>query len=120
MSSTRIFIEWALSRVYLRFPRLIVTDFMAKRVLYHEVAASWLISMIAIILCIMKKLKTIDDAIAMKEVLPKMSDYILPLLVHNNHTVRMHAIYAFKQLEKQKSQNGLERCLHINYNIPPY
>ncbi len=43
MSSTRIFMEWALSRLYLQFPSLISDDFMSTRVFYRDVAASLVI-----------------------------------------------------------------------------
>ena len=109
MSSTRIFMEWALSRLYLQFPSLIADDFMSTRVLYRDVSASLVVSMLAIILNMVKKLKEVDEEMALKEFLPTISDNILPLLVHNNHAVRMHAIHAFKQLEYQKRIHGLER-----------
>ena len=109
MSSTRIFMEWALSRLYLQFPSLLNDDFMSTRVLYRDVSASLVISMIAIILNMVKKLNEVDENLTLKFFLPTISDYILPLLVHNNHAVRMHAIHAFKQLEHQKRKYGLER-----------
>lgn len=109
MSSTRLFIEWALSRLYLKFPSLINDDFMSTRVLYRDVAASLVVSMIAIILNMVKKFKEVDEHLTLKVFLPTISDHILPLLVHNNHTVRMHAIHAFKQLEQLKQKLGIER-----------
>lgn len=109
MSSTRIFMEWSLSRLYLKFPSLVVDDFMSTRVFYRDVSASLVVSMLAIALNMVKKLKKVDELVAMKEFLPKMSDNILPLLVHNNHIVRMHTIHAFKQLEHQKKINNMER-----------
>lgn len=109
MSSTRVFMEWALSRLYLQFPTLIKDDFLSTRVLYRDVAASLVVSMIAIILNMVKKLKEVDEHLTLKVFLPKISDHILPLLVHNNHTVRMHCIHAFKQLEYEKRKLGIER-----------
>lgn len=109
MSSTRIFMEWALSRLYLQFSSLIIDDFMSTRILYRDVSASLVVSMIAIILNMVKKLKEVDENLALKVFLPTISDHVLPLIVHNNHVVRMHAIHAFKQLEYQKKINGLER-----------
>lgn len=109
MSSTRIFMEWALSRLYLRFPSLIIDDFMSTRVYYRDVAASLVVSMIAISLNMVKRLRSVDETVSTQMFLPKMSDLILPLLVHNNHAVRMHAIHAFKQFEQQKRINNLER-----------
>lgn len=109
MSSTRLFMEWALSRLYLKFPSLIIDDFMSCRVLYRDVSASLVVSMLAISLNMIKKMKSVDEELTMKRFLPQISDNILPLLVHNNHTVRMHAIHAFKQFERQKKMNGMER-----------
>lgn len=109
MSSTRIFMEWSLSRLYLRFPSLIIDDFMAARVFYREVSASLVVSMLSVALNMAKKLAVVDADVAIKGFLPKMSDNILPLVAHNNHTVRMHAIHAFKQLEQQKKLNNMER-----------
>jgi hypothetical protein len=117
MSSTRIFMEWSISRLYLKFPSLIIDDFMSTRVFYRDVSASLVVSMLAIALNMSKKLKSVDDNVALKEFLPKMSDYILPLLVHNNHTVRMHSIHAFKQLEHQKKVNNLERYMRPIFTI---
>lgn len=108
MSSTRIFMEWGLSRLYLQFPSLIKDDFMSTRVLYRDVSASLVISMIAIILNMVKKMKEVDEHLTLKLFLSSISDNILPLLVHNNHAVRMHAIHAFKQLEHQKRKHGIE------------
>ena len=109
MSSTRLFMEWALSRLYLRFPSLIVEDFMDNRVFYRDVSASLVISMLSIALNISKKLAAVNAPIATKTYFPKMSDNVLPLLVHNNHTVRMHAIFAFKELENYKKLHRIER-----------
>jgi hypothetical protein len=109
MSSTRIFIEWSLSRLYLKFSSLIESDFMATRVLYRDVSASLVISMLAVALNVAKKLRAIDESVALTVFFPIMSDSVLPLLAHNNHTVRMHAIHAFKSLEKFKSLYKIER-----------
>jgi hypothetical protein len=123
MSSTRIFMEWALSRLYLQFPSLITDDFMSTRVLYRDVSASLVVSMIAIFLNMVKKLNVVDEEMMLKVFLPIISDHILPLLVHNNHAVRMHAIHAFKQLEYQKRKYGVGRYVkiyctrHLIYNI---
>ena len=105
--------EWALSRLYLQFPSLISDDFMSTRVFYRDVTASLVISMTAVALNMVKRIMSVDEAVAIQIFLPKMSDYILPLLVHNNHTVRMHAIHTFKQLEYQKKINNLERYTHF-------
>ena len=109
MSSTRIFMEWALSRLYLKFPSLIIDDFMSSRVLYRDVSASLIVSMSSIALSMIKKMKSVDEELAMTLFLPQISDFILPLFAHNNHMVRMHAIHAFKQFEHQKKSNGIER-----------
>lgn len=109
MSSTRIFMEWSLSRLYLRFPSLIIDDFMCTRVFYRDVSACLVVSMLTIALNMIKKMKSVDEQVTMTEFLPKMSDNILPLLAHNNHIVRMHAIHAFKQFENQKRINNIER-----------
>lgn len=114
MSSTRLFMEWALSRLYLQFPALIVDDFMSTRVFYRDVSASLVVSMIAIALNMVKKMQAIDQEVSLQNFLPKMPDFILPLIVHNNHTVRMHAIHAFKELEHQKKLSGLQRYHTIN------
>ena len=109
MSSTRIFMEWALSRLYLKFPSLIIDDFMSSRFLYRDVSATLVISMTAIALNMAKKMKSVDEELTMNRFLPQISDFILPLLAHNNHTVRMHAIHAFKQFERQRKAEGIER-----------
>ena len=101
--------EWALSRLYLMFPGLIASDFMGTRVLYRDVSASLVISMLAVALNMAKKLRTVNESVAMASFFPVMSDSVLPLLAHNNHTVRMHAIHAFKGLEKFKTQYSMER-----------
>lgn len=107
MSSTRLFIEWCLSRLYLKFSTLILDDFMSSRIQYCDVSANLLISMISISLNMTKKMKNVDDKMTMEQFLPRISDFILPLLVHNNHTVRMHAIHAFKQFESEKKAVGI-------------
>lgn len=109
MSSTRLFMEWALSRLYLKFPSLIIEDFMTTRVVYCDVSATLIISMTAIALNMAKKMKSVDEQLTMSSFLPQISDFILPLLAHNNHTVRMHAIHAFKQFEREKKAFGIER-----------
>lgn len=109
MSSTRIFMEWALSRLYLKFPSLIIDDFMASRVIYCDVPATLIISMIAIALNMTKKMKSVDETLTMTNFLPQISDFILPLLAHNNHIVRMHAIHAFKQFEREKKLYRMPR-----------
>lgn len=96
MGSTRIFIEWSLSRLYLRFPSLISTEFLPNRILYRNVSASLIISMLSISLNMRKRISVKEDF------LPKMTNLTLPLLAHNNQTVRMHAIHAFKEFERQK------------------
>ena len=40
--------------------------------------------------------------------LSKMTNLILPFLAHNNQTVRMHAIHAFKEFEGQQNIYNLE------------
>lgn len=102
MGSTRIFIEWSLSRLYLRFPSLITSDFLSARILYRNVSASLIISMLTIALNMVKRMPE-------KELfLSKMTNLTLPLLAHNNQTVRMHAIHAFKEFEGQKIIFNLE------------
>lgn len=110
MSSTRIFMEWALSRLYLQFPSLITDDFISIRVLYRDgdVPTSLVVSMIAIVLNMVKKMKQVDKDFTLQVFLSTISNIILPLLVHKNRTVRMNAIYAFKRLEYEKRKVGLE------------
>lgn len=102
--------EWALSRLYLQYPRLIEEDFISVRIKYRDVSASLIVSMIAVALNMLKKLHTVESGSSLIEkFVPLIADNLLPLLVHNNHAVRMHAIHAFKQIEFHKRANNIER-----------
>lgn len=91
MDSTRVYMEWSLGLVYLKFPSLITDDLISQRM------ANWIggyscqiVSALSVALLIAKK--------SADSVPQKMIDYLLPLLAHNNHHVRMRAIHAFKVL----------------------
>lgn len=124
MLSTRAFMEWSLALVYLTHPeRLVPHDLMSSRISYQGTTPSVLVSIIAVVLLVAKRLDSVAPHVARSVFLPRICHLILPLLAHNNHIVRMHAIHAFRTLYQQSSMcsggdryvGGNVRGMYIKY-----
>ncbi len=105
MDSTRVFMEWSLGLIYLKFPDdLIFPDLISQRMNKFEGYSCQIVSVLSVALLIGKCIDSVAPELARTQYFPKMADYVLPLLAHNNHFVRMRAIHAFSNLYRPEQQ----------------
>ena len=105
MDSTRVFMEWSLGLVYLKFPSdLIFSDLIGQRLGSLEGFSCQIVSVLSVALLIGKSIASgrhLHESIQPSLFFSQMIDHVLPLLAHNNHFVRMRAIHAFSTLYRQ-------------------
>lgn len=105
MDSTRVFMEWSLGLIYLKFPEeLIFPDLIARRMSGFEGFSCQVVSVLSVALLLGKGLDHVAPELARSRFFPQMIHHVLPLLAHNNHFVRMRAIHAFSVLYRPSAE----------------
>ena len=105
MDSTRLFMEWSLGLIYLKFPgELIFPDLISQRMNKFEGFSCQIVSVLSVALLIGKCIDSVAPELARSKFFPNMADHVLPLLAHNNHFVRMRAIHAFSILYRPEQE----------------